>query len=228
LPDYPDISAALLGHARSVFDEDLGLSGSGAVERAGFAKLTTEVALGHAGIVLGIEVSRLAGNNADWHRLIELCGLTDTLIGDADGIYQPCAQVARRAVARRLRQSGNSPRVRSVTFVPYTRRIYGRIFQVISGFGLSGSLAQMRTPHAMPGRRVGTLLTASFRFPLAVRQAVPTTRVRRGLSPPSQRPDTTPATAHVPIGIGGDHTDRSPATPPGMRVRTGRFGKLRS
>ena len=73
----------------AVIDEDLGLSGSGAVERAGFAKLTTEVALGHAGIVLGIEVSRLARNNADWHRLIELCGLTDTLIGDADGIYHP-------------------------------------------------------------------------------------------------------------------------------------------
>ena len=73
----------------AVIDEDLGLSGSGAVERAGFTKLTTEVALGHAGIVLGIEVSRLARNNADWHRLIELCGLTDTLIGDADGIYHP-------------------------------------------------------------------------------------------------------------------------------------------
>lgn len=76
-------------HQIVVIDEDLGLSGSGAVERAGFAKLTTEVALGHAGIVLGIEVSRLARNNADWHRLIELCGLTDTLIGDADGIYHP-------------------------------------------------------------------------------------------------------------------------------------------
>jgi DNA invertase Pin-like site-specific DNA recombinase len=72
-----------------VIDEDLGLSGSGVVERAGFTRLTTEVALGHAGIVLGIEVSRLARNNADWHRLIELCGLTDTLIGDADGIYHP-------------------------------------------------------------------------------------------------------------------------------------------
>ncbi len=72
-----------------IIDEDLGLSGSGAVERAGFARLTTEVALGHAGIVLGIEVSRLARNNADWHRLIELCGLTDTLIGDADGLYHP-------------------------------------------------------------------------------------------------------------------------------------------
>ena len=72
-----------------IIDEDLGLSGSGVVERSGFARLTAEVALGHVGIVLGLEVSRLARNNADWYRLIDLCGLTDTLIGDADGIYHP-------------------------------------------------------------------------------------------------------------------------------------------
>jgi DNA invertase Pin-like site-specific DNA recombinase/predicted DNA-binding transcriptional regulator AlpA/uncharacterized protein YndB with AHSA1/START domain len=72
-----------------VIDEDLGLSGSGFVARSGFARLTAEVALGHVGLVLGLEVSRLARNNADWHRLIELGGLTDTLIGDADGIYHP-------------------------------------------------------------------------------------------------------------------------------------------
>jgi DNA invertase Pin-like site-specific DNA recombinase len=72
-----------------VIDEDLGLSGAGVVERSGFARLTAEVALGHVGIVLGLEVSRLARNNADWYRLLDLCGLTDTLIGDADGIYHP-------------------------------------------------------------------------------------------------------------------------------------------
>jgi DNA invertase Pin-like site-specific DNA recombinase len=72
-----------------VIDEDLGLSGSGAVARSGFARLTAEVALAHVGLVLGLEVSRLARNNADWHRLIDLAGLTDTLIGDADGIYHP-------------------------------------------------------------------------------------------------------------------------------------------
>src|SRR6202030_1516319 len=64
-------------------------SGSGIIERSGFARLTAEVALGHVGIVLGLEVSRLARNNADWYRLLDLCGLTDTLIGDADGIYHP-------------------------------------------------------------------------------------------------------------------------------------------
>jgi DNA invertase Pin-like site-specific DNA recombinase len=72
-----------------VIDEDLGLSGSGDVARSGFARLTAEVVLGHVGLVLGLEVSRLARNNADWHRLIELAGLSNTLIGDADGIYHP-------------------------------------------------------------------------------------------------------------------------------------------
>ena len=72
-----------------VFDEDLGISGSGLVERAGFARMTAEVALGQIGIVLGLEVSRLARNNADWYRLLDLCGATHTLIGDADGIYHP-------------------------------------------------------------------------------------------------------------------------------------------
>ena len=72
-----------------VIDEDLGLSGSGSVARSGFARLTAEVALARVGLVLGLEVSRLARNNADWHRLIDLAGLTDTLIGDADGIYHP-------------------------------------------------------------------------------------------------------------------------------------------
>ncbi|MFB9261655.1 recombinase family protein [Bradyrhizobium erythrophlei] len=72
-----------------VIDEDLRLSGSGFVARSGFARLTAEVALAPVGLVLGLEVSRLARNNADWHRLIDLGGLTDTLIGDADGIYHP-------------------------------------------------------------------------------------------------------------------------------------------
>src|SRR6201987_2057808 len=72
-----------------VIDEALGLSGSGVVARNGFARLTAEVALGHVGIVLGLEVSRLARNNADWYRLLDLCGLTNTLIGDGDGIYHP-------------------------------------------------------------------------------------------------------------------------------------------
>jgi DNA invertase Pin-like site-specific DNA recombinase len=73
----------------SVIDQDLGISGSGLTARSGFAQMTAEVALGRVGIVLGLEVSRLARNNADWYRLLDLCGATDTLIGDADGIYHP-------------------------------------------------------------------------------------------------------------------------------------------
>ena len=72
-----------------VIDEDLGLSGSGSVVRSGFERLTAEVALARVGLVLGLEASRLARNNTEWYRLIDLAGLTDTLIGDADGIYHP-------------------------------------------------------------------------------------------------------------------------------------------
>lgn len=73
----------------TVIDEDLGVSGGGLVDRVGFARLTSEVGLARVGIVLGLEVSRLARNNADWYRLLDLCGVTDTLIGDGDGIYHP-------------------------------------------------------------------------------------------------------------------------------------------
>jgi DNA invertase Pin-like site-specific DNA recombinase len=73
----------------TIIDEDLGLSGSGIAKRAGFARLAADVALAKVGIVLGLEVSRLARNNADWYRLLDLCGMTDTLIGDADGVYHP-------------------------------------------------------------------------------------------------------------------------------------------
>ena len=72
-----------------VIDSDLGLSGAQASDRDGFQSLVTEVALGHAGIVLGLEVSRLARNNADWHRLLELAALSRTLILDEDGVYDP-------------------------------------------------------------------------------------------------------------------------------------------
>ena len=72
-----------------VVDEDLGISGASAGNRAGFARMASEVALGRVGIVLGLEVSRLARNNADWYRLLDLCVITDTLIGDGDGLYHP-------------------------------------------------------------------------------------------------------------------------------------------
>jgi DNA invertase Pin-like site-specific DNA recombinase len=72
-----------------VIDTDLGQSGASAADREGFQRLVTEVSLGRAGIVLGLEVSRLARNSMDWHRLLEISALTDTLILDEDGIYDP-------------------------------------------------------------------------------------------------------------------------------------------
>ena len=74
-----------------VVDGDQGKSGASAADRIGFQTLVAEVGLGHVGIVLGLEVSRLARNNSDWHRLLEICGLTGTLILDEDGVYDPAA-----------------------------------------------------------------------------------------------------------------------------------------
>jgi len=72
-----------------VVDSDQGESGASAVWREGFQHLVAEVSMGRAGIVMGLEVSRLARNNADWHRLLEICALADTLILDEDGVYDP-------------------------------------------------------------------------------------------------------------------------------------------
>jgi len=72
-----------------VLDNDLGQSGASAVDREGFKKLVAEVGMGHAGLVIGLEVSRLARNSSDWHRLLEICAFTDTLILDEDGLYDP-------------------------------------------------------------------------------------------------------------------------------------------
>ena len=70
-----------------IIDQDLARSGSGDAERDGFTQMTADVALGQVGLILSIEVSRVARNNADWYRLLDLCGVTDTLIGDEDGLY---------------------------------------------------------------------------------------------------------------------------------------------
>jgi DNA invertase Pin-like site-specific DNA recombinase len=72
-----------------VIDGDLGQSGA-SEGRKGFQKLVAEVGMGRAGIVLGLEVSRLARNSVDWHRLLQICALTQTLILDEDGLYDPC------------------------------------------------------------------------------------------------------------------------------------------
>ena len=84
--------AVMLGwpaHQVVVIDADLGRSGAQTAGRTGFKELVADVGLGKVGIVLGIEVSRLARNNADWYQLLDLCAITDTLIADADGVYHP-------------------------------------------------------------------------------------------------------------------------------------------
>src|SRR5947199_7515044 len=72
-----------------VIDSDLGQSGASAADREGFQKLVMEVTMGRAGIVLGLEVSRLARSSTDWHSLLDLCSWSHTLILDEDGIYDP-------------------------------------------------------------------------------------------------------------------------------------------
>jgi DNA invertase Pin-like site-specific DNA recombinase len=84
--------AAGLGWARSrivVIDDDLGASAATADARVGFSRLVTEVTMGRVGIVLGIEMSRLARTGQDWHQLLELCSLAGTLLADPDGVYDP-------------------------------------------------------------------------------------------------------------------------------------------
>ena len=72
-----------------MIDDDLGKSGASAAGRVGFQRLVTEITLGHVGLVLGIEMSRLARSGADWHQLLELCALSGALLADADGVYDP-------------------------------------------------------------------------------------------------------------------------------------------
>jgi DNA invertase Pin-like site-specific DNA recombinase len=84
--------AAGLGWPRPavrVIDADLGVSGSGRAARAGFAELTEQIALGQVGVVLALEVSRLARSSAEWYRLLDLCGITNTLIADESSVYHP-------------------------------------------------------------------------------------------------------------------------------------------
>ena len=84
--------AVTLGWAASqveVIDEDQGLSGATAEGRLGFQRLLAEVGLDHVGIILGLEMSRLARSNKDWHQLLELCGIFRTLLADQDGLYDP-------------------------------------------------------------------------------------------------------------------------------------------
>jgi DNA invertase Pin-like site-specific DNA recombinase len=72
-----------------VIDDDLGMSATSAVARTGFQRLVTEIGLDHVGLVLGLEMSRLARAGKDWYQLIELCALSGAVLADIDGVYDP-------------------------------------------------------------------------------------------------------------------------------------------
>ena len=112
-----------------VIDQDQGHSGASAIGRDGFQYLMAQVCLGHVGAVLSLEASRLARSNSDWCRLIEICSLTDTLVIDEDGVYDPTQSLSRKAGPGA--SGGHQPAVRG----PF-RRV---------GRGLTPSLASFGT-----------------------------------------------------------------------------------
>ena len=99
--DHPESTArqyALAGRAVALgweadrittIDDDLGRSGQSIEGRPGFQRLLAEVALDHVGLILGLEMSRLARSNKDWHDLLERCAVFETLLADQDGLYNP-------------------------------------------------------------------------------------------------------------------------------------------
>ena len=95
------LAGATIRSSSSISDQ--GESGASASWREGFQRLVSDVGMGRAGIVMGLEVSRLARNNADWHRLLEICALADTLILDEDGVYDPASFNDRLCSASRER-----------------------------------------------------------------------------------------------------------------------------
>jgi hypothetical protein len=112
-----------------VIDEDLGRSAANAAERPGFARLVAEIMMGHVGLVLGLEMSRLARVGRDWHQLIELCSLAGALLADADGVYEALLHWVipgqRRSVAWMLRSDGQCEVVEGVAEPVVSRDVGG-------------------------------------------------------------------------------------------------------
>ena len=94
-----------LGWDRSqvhILDQDLGKSGTTTEGRTDFHRLMAAVGLGEGGAVLALEASRLSRSQADWHKLMDICALTDTLIVDQDGIYDPNAALHQKSLLHRI------------------------------------------------------------------------------------------------------------------------------
>jgi hypothetical protein len=128
-----------------VIDHDQGQSGASAADREGFQRLVAEVGLGKAGIVMGLEVSRLARNCADWHRLLEICALSGTLILDEDGLYEPSHYNDRLLLGLKGTMSEAELHVLRARLVGVVRSTLG----VVGGFLLVPILAEF---HCLPMR----------------------------------------------------------------------------
>ena len=92
-----------------VIDEDLGKSGAGSTERAGFQKLIAEIGLGNAGLVVSLDASRLARNNRDWHQLLELCSLFGVLLADGERPRPPAPGLVRHHERGRAAPDPDAP-----------------------------------------------------------------------------------------------------------------------
>ena len=132
--------ARQVGFARVVvIDDDLGVSGTGRQTRPGFGRLLTAVCEGAVGAVFALEASRLARNNRDWHHLIDLCGVTDTLLVDDDGIYDP------RLINDRLLLGLNRPDSYSTSYSTSHGSV--NLLEILLGIRL-----QLPGPRAKPSR----------------------------------------------------------------------------
>ena len=152
-----------------VLDEDLGLSGSTTEGRDGFARLAAEIALGRVGLVLGLEVSRLARNNADWYRLLDLCGVTDTLIGDADGVYHPGLYNDRLLLGLLCRAQHNRPYVgqdaKTAVNKPSSPKLHDIIFPLHIAFSCSSKpLLVFHRGSSPASSGLVVLIASSFAF----------------------------------------------------------------
>ena len=168
-----------------VIDEDQGRSGSSAIYRTGFQRLAAEIGLGKVGIVLMLEASRLARNNSDWYRLIEICGVSGTLIADESAVYNP------REPNDRLLLGVKGTLSEAELFTLRTRLYEGRWnkarkgllrFPLPAGYVLAGDGGWVLDPDTQVRERLGHVFDSFRRF--GVVRAVVRDLRRQGLDLP--------------------------------------------
>jgi DNA invertase Pin-like site-specific DNA recombinase len=136
-----------------VIDEDLGHSASGAEVRPGFQRLVSEVGLDHVGIVLGIEMSRLARSGREWHQLLELCALSGTLLGDMEAVYDPNAHNDRPLLG--LKGTISRGRAPAIALARHRARPSRAGLQVRGRVGLRSRRGRRLAAYAGPVQGVG-------------------------------------------------------------------------